>query len=96
LHSYGQRLVSFAQQTLVWFCLSSVDGSAPLLGAERIALLGCSGLISFSANLPKNAAPVPTKLVVETSAEQVEHDAAEAKFSNLVLHMTLIHIVLCY
>ena len=37
---------------------------------------------------------MPLKLVVLASAEQEEHDAAETKFSELILHMVLILFLL--
>ena len=41
-------------------------------------------------DFPHDSAPVPLKFVVLAGAEQVEYDATETKFSELVLHRVLI------
>ena|ERR1051325_3132561 len=38
------------------------------------------------ANFSEDAPPVPLKLVVLAGAQQVEHDATETKFCELILH----------
>jgi hypothetical protein len=45
-------------------------------------------LVNFSEDAP----PVPLKLVVLAGAQQVEHDATETKFCELILHKGLISI----
>ena len=43
-------------------------------------------------NFSEDAPPVPLKLVVLAGAQQVEHDATETKFCELILHKGLISI----
>ena len=49
---------------------------------------------SVFVDFPQDPAPVPLKLMVLAGAEQVEHDATETKFSELVLHKGLILFLL--
>ena len=48
----------------------------------------------MSRDFPQYPAPVPLKLMVPAGAEEVEHDATKAKFSELILHKGLI-LFLC-
>ena len=47
-------------------------------------------------NFSEDAPPVPLKLVVLAGAQQVEHDATETKFCELILHKGLISIFSCF
>ena len=58
--------------------------------ARSLRVMATRGSLSVVVDFPHDPAPVPLKLVVLASAEQVEHDATETKFSELVLHRGLI------
>ena len=68
-----------------------------LSAASRYEEEGAGGLAGdVLTNFSEDAPPVPLKVMVLAGAQEVEHDATETKFWEMILHKGLISLLSCF